>query len=109
MVTNLNIFIQMNVAKVTSFQGGTLSYIPGDIQDFDKLNHPYAYVGYVHSDYVRMERQTNMMKAIFAKLKNVLYTQLLTDCLPYVETNLSKDEIISLGMDVLKVNLSNIG
>lgn len=56
-----------------------------------------------------MERQTNVMKAIFAKLKTVSYTQLLTDCLPYVETNLSKDEIISLGMNALKVNLSNIG
>ena len=52
-----------------------------------------------------------IVKRIFAKLKTVSYTQLLTlltDCLPYVETNLSKDEIISLGMDALKVDLSNI-
>lgn len=179
----LSLDTKNNVAKVTSFQRDTLIYIPGEIQDFDKLNHPYAYGGaklamqtlnynfdldltryvsfnfdaiekivdavggveievqskeissipgvttsglqhlsgsqalsymrirYADSDYVRMERQTNVMKAIFAQLKSVSYTQLLNllnECLPYVETNLTKDEIISLGLDALKVDLTNI-
>lgn len=187
----LSLDTKRNIAKVTSFQRDTLIYIPGDIQDFDKLNHPYAYGGaklamqtlnynfdldltryvsfnfdaiekivdaiggieleiqskevshmnsyisdsgnkidragvhhlngaqamgymrirYADSDYVRMERQTKVMKAIFAQLKSVSYTQLLNllnECLPYVETNLTKDEIISLGLDALKVDLSNI-
>ena len=187
----LSLDTKHNIAKVTSFQRDTLIYIPGDIQDFDKLNHPYAYGGaklamqtinynfdldltryvsfnfdaiekiidtsggieleilskevsymngyisssenkitsaglqhlngaqamgymrirYADSDYVRMDRQTNVMKAIFTQLKSVSYTQLLNllnECLPYVETNLTKDEIISLGMDALKVDLSNI-
>lgn len=179
----LSLDTKNNVAKVTSFQRDTLIYIPGDVQDFDKLNHPYAYGGaklamqtinynfdldltryvslnfdaiekivdavggveievqskeissipgvtrsglqhltgsqalsymrirYADSDYVRMERQTNVMKAIFAQLKSISYTQLLNllnECLPYVETNLTKDEIISLGLDALKVDLSNI-
>ena len=187
----LSLDTQENLAKVTSFQRDTLIYIPGDIQDFDKLNHPYAYGGaklamqtmnynfdldltryvsfnfdavekiidaidgieleikdyevshanqyiqlasnklttsgtqhlngaqamgymrirYADSDYVRMDRQTNAMKAIFTQLKTVSYPNLLTllnDCLPYIETNLSKDDMISLGMDALKVDLGNI-
>lgn len=187
----LSLDTKRNIAKVTSFQRDTLIYIPGDIQDCDKLNHPYAYGGaklamqtinynfdldltryvsfnfdaiekiidaiggieleilskevsymngyisssenkitsaglqhlngaqamgymrirYADSDYVRMDRQTNVMKAIFTQLKSISYTQLLNllnECLPYVETNLTKDEIISLGMDALKVDLSNI-
>lgn len=172
-----------NLAKVTSLQRDTLIYIPGDIQDFDKLNHAYAYGGaklamqtinynfdldltryvtfnfdaiekivdavggveievqskeisnipgvtriglqhltgsqalsymrirYADSDYVRMERQTNVMKAIFLKLKDTPYTQLLNllnEMLPYIETNLTKDEIIELGLSALKVDLGNI-
>lgn len=187
----LSLDTKNNLAKVTSFQRDTLIYIPGDIQDFDKLNHPYAYGGaklamqtinynfdldltryvsfnfdaiekiidviggielevkdyevshangyiqsasnkltksgvqhlngaqamgymrirYADSDYVRMDRQTNVMKAIFTQLKTVSYPNLLTllnDCLPYLETNLTKDEMISLGMDALKVDLGNI-
>ncbi len=187
----LSLDTKNNVAKVTSFQRDTLIYIPGDIQDFDKLNHPYAYGGaklamqtinynfdldltryvsfnfdaiekiidaiggieleikdyelshangyiqsasnkltysgvqqvngaqamgymrirYADSDYVRMERQTNVMKAIFAKLKDTPYTQLLNllnEMLPYIETNLTKDEIIELGLSALKVDLGNI-
>ena len=179
----LSLDTKNNVAKVTSLQRDTLIYISGEIQDFDKLNHAYAYGGaklamqtinynfdldltryvslnfdaiekiidvlggvdievqskeissipgvtqsglqhlsgsqalsymrirYADSDYVRMDRQTNVMKAIFAQLKSASYTQLmnlLNECLPYVETNLTKDEIVSLGMDALKVDLSNI-
>ncbi|WP_195218208.1 LCP family protein [Turicibacter sanguinis] len=187
----LSLDTKNNLAKVTSLQRDNLIYIPGEVQDFDKLNHAYAYGGaklamqtfnynfdlditryvtfdfdaiekivdavggielmikdyevshmngyigtsgnkissaglqhltgaqamgymrirYADSDYVRMERQTNVMKAIFTKLKETSYTQLLTllnEMLPYIETNLSKDEIINLGMEALKVDLSNI-
>lgn len=187
----LSLDMNNKLAKVTSLQRDTLIYIPGDVQDFDKLNHAYAYGGaklamqtinynfdldltryvtfnfdaiekivdaiggielevkdyelsymngyiqsaankvstagllhlngaqamgymrirYADSDYVRMERQTNVMKAIFSKLKETPYTQLLTllnEMLPYIETNLTKDEILSLGMDALKIDLANI-
>ena len=179
----LSLDTKNNHAKVGSFQRDTLIYIPGEIQDFDKLNHPYAYGGAkltmqtlnynfdldltryvtfnfdaiekiidlidgadievrssevsgipgvtqsglqhlsgsqalsymrirkVDNDYERMNRQTNVMKAILSKLKAVSYPQLLellNSTLPYLETNLSKDDIISLGMDALKVDLGNI-
>ncbi|MTP08180.1 LytR family transcriptional regulator [Turicibacter sanguinis] len=187
----LSLDTKNKTAKVTSLQRDTLIYIPGEIQDFDKLNHAYAYGGaklamqtinynfdldltryvtfdfdaiefiidsiggieleikdyelshangyiqsaqnklthsglqhvngaqamgymrirYADSDYVRMERQTNVMKAIFKKLKESSYTQLLSllnEVLPFIETNLTKDEIISLGVDALKVDLSQV-
>ena len=179
----LSLDTKNKTAKVTSLQRDTLIYIPGEIQDFDKLNHAYAYGGaklaiqtinynfdldltryvtfdfdaiefiidsiggvdievlskeissipgvtqsgiqtlsgsqalsymrirYADSDYVRMSRQTTVMKAIFAKLKETSYTKLLTllnESLPFIETNLTKDEIISLGIDALKVDLSQI-
>ena len=180
----LSLDTKNKLAKVTSLQRDNLIYIPGEVQDFDKLNHAYAYGGaklamqtfnynfdlditryvtfdfdaiermvdavggveidvksreipytrgyitsaglqtlsgdqamaymrirYADSDYVRMERQTTVMKAIFSKLKTISYTQLLNllnEMLPYIETNLSKDEIIDLGMEALKVDLDNI-
>ena len=179
----LSLDAKNNVAKITSIQRDTLIYIPGVKQDFEKLNHAYAYGGatlamqtinynfdldltryvainfegvqhvidamggieleikeyevpyisnvsksgyqhlsgeqalgymrvrYADSDYVRMDRQTTVMKAMFSKLTTLGYTELLSllnDCLPYVETNLTKDEILSLGMQALKVDLGNI-
>ena len=179
----LSLDAKNNVAKITSIQRDTLIYIPGVKQDFEKLNHAYAYGGatlamqtinynfdldltryvafnfegvqhvidamggieleikeyevpyisnvsksgyqhlsgeqalaymrvrYADSDYIRMDRQTTVMKAMFSKLTTLGYTELLSllnDCLPYVETNLTKDEILSLGMQALKVDLGNI-
>ena len=179
----LSLDAKNNTAKITSIQRDTLIYIPGVKQDFEKLNHAYAYGGatlamqtinynfdldltryvsfnfeavekvidaiggieleikgyevpyisnvsnsgvqqlngqqalsymrvrYADSDYVRMDRQTTVMKAMFTKLTTLGYSDLLAllnDCLPYVETNLTKDEILSMGMQALKINLGNI-
>lgn len=170
-------------AIITSFQRDTLIYIPEKREDFDKLNHAYAYGGanlamqtlnynfdldltrYVafnfeaieeiidlmggleidvkpkevehirgvyksglqhldgpevldymriraaDNDYVRMDRQTEVIKIMFAKLTTLKYSELLdllTKCLPFIETNIPKSEIISLGLDALKLNLANI-
>ena len=170
-------------AVITSFQRDTLIYIPEKREDFDKLNHAYAYGGanlamqtlnynfdldltrYVSfnfeaieeiidlmggleidveekeiiyipgisrsglqyldgsqvlaymriraadNDYVRMDRQTQVIKIMFAKLTTLKYSELLdllTKCLPFIETNIPKNEIISLGLDALKLNLANI-
>lgn len=172
-----------NIAKITSIQRDMLIYIPGEIQDFDKLNHAYEYGGanlamqtinynfdldlsryitlnyeaietiidsiggidiyvgenevphiaevdhsgwqtltgaqavgfmrvrYSDSDYGRMARQTEVITAAFSKVATLGYNELLNllnNCLPYVETNLSKKEIIQLGLDVLKVDIKNI-
>lgn len=172
-----------NTAKITSIQRDTLIYIPGNKQDFEKLNHAYVYGGatlamqtinynfdldltryvsfnfeaiehvidamggieleikdyevpyiadvsksglqqlngpqaleymrirHADSDYVRMDRQTNVMKAMFNKLTALGYGDLLAllnDCLPYIETNITKSEILSMGMQALKIDLENI-
>ncbi len=179
----LSLDAKNNTAKITSIQRDTLIYIPGVKQDFEKLNHAYAYGGatlamqtinynfdldltryvsfnfeavekvidaiggidleikdyevpyisnvsksgvqqlngqqalsymrvrYADSDYVRMDRQTTVMKAMFTKLTTLGYSDLLAllnNCLPYVETNLTKDEILSMGMQALKIDLGNI-
>ncbi|MFR9295620.1 MAG: LCP family protein, partial [Turicibacter sanguinis] len=71
----------------------------------------YMRIRYADSDYVRMSRQTTVMKAIFSKLKQTPYTKLLTllnEALPFIETNLTKEEILNLGMEALKVDFNQI-
>lgn len=71
----------------------------------------YMRIRYADSDYVRMNRQTNVMKAMFSKISSLSYGELLSllnESLPYVETNLSKEDILSLGMQALKIDLKNI-
>lgn len=179
----LSLDTQNNEAKITSLQRDTLIYIPGVKQDFEKLNHAYAYGGanlalqtinynfdlditryvalnfeavehvidaiggieleiqerevpfiaevthsgyqhldgkqalgymrlrYSDNDYVRMDRQTAVMQAIFSKLSSLNYSQILelvNECLPYVETNISTNEMLSLGMKALKLDPANI-
>ena len=41
----LSLDLNENLAKIGSIQRDTLIYIPKEIQDFDKLNHAYAYGG----------------------------------------------------------------
>ena len=179
----LSLDTKNNEAKITSFQRDTLIYIPGVKQDFEKLNHAYAYGGanlalqtinynfdlditryvafnfeavehvidaiggieleiqegevpfiaevthsgyqhldgkqalgymrlrYSDNDYVRMDRQTAVMQAMFSKLSSLNYSQILeliNECLPYVETNISTNEMLSLGMKALKLDPANI-
>ena len=71
----------------------------------------YMRIRYADSDYVRMSRQTVVMEAMFSKLKTLGYDQLLSllnECLPYIETNLDKSEILSLGLEALKVDFANL-
>lgn len=101
-VSHMNGYISESGNKITS---AGLHYLNGAKAMGDMR------IRYADSDYIRIGRQTNVMKAIFSKLKGTPYTQLLNllnEILPYIETNLMKDEIISLGMDALKVDLSNI-
>lgn len=179
----LSLDTENNKAKITSIQRDMLVYIPGNIQDFDKLNHAFVYGGanlaiqtinynfdlditryitlnyeaiehivdaiggvdiyvgesevphiaevnqsgwqtldgkqavgfmrvrYSDSDYGRMERQTEVITAAFSKVSSLGYNELIkliTDCLPYVETNLTKGEMIDLGLEAINVKLDQI-
>lgn len=67
---------------------------------------------YVGTDFTRMERQSKVMEAMIDKVMDQSYTELLSlldDCLPYVETNLTMNEMISFGTKNLSFDLKNIG
>ncbi|WP_256637943.1 LCP family protein [Turicibacter bilis] len=66
---------------------------------------------YVGDDFDRMNRQNKVMEAMIDKVMNQSYTELLgllDACLPYVETNLTMNEMISFGTKVLTFDLKNI-
>ena len=66
---------------------------------------------YVGDDFNRMNRQNKVMEAMIDKVMNQSYTELLgllDACLPYVETNLTMNEMISFGTKVLTFDLKNI-
>ena len=57
-------------------------------------------------DYKRTERQRTVLEAIFKKLMSTpvtSYNSLLNDLLPYVQTNLSATDILSLGTKVISI------
>ena len=66
---------------------------------------------YVGDDFDRMNRQNKVMEAMINKVMNQSYTELLgllDACLPYVETNLTMNEMISFGTKLLTFDLKNI-
>ncbi len=66
---------------------------------------------YVGSDFDRMNRQNKVIEAMIEKVMNQSYTELLgllDACLPYVETNLTMNEMINFGTKVLTFDLKNI-
>lgn len=57
-------------------------------------------------DYKRTERQRTVLAALFSKLTSASvssYNSLLNEVLPYVQTNLSATDILSLGTKVLSI------
>ena len=71
----------------------------------------YCRIRYIDSDFVRMERQNNVINAIIKKLKNQNLTDLLNianEMLGYVRTNLSNDDIKGYLMSLPSFDLSNI-
>ncbi|WP_168190159.1 LCP family protein [Caloramator sp. E03] len=72
----------------------------------------YARIRYVgNGDYERTERQREVLNQIFKKLKAqgiIKLTSTISEMLPYVETNLSNKEILSLSLDAAKFDTNNI-
>lgn len=65
----------------------------------------------VNSDYGRTQRQRNVIEKIFQKFKDksfLEYPQLISDILPYVETSLSKIEMIRYGSDIASYGKNEI-
>lgn len=71
----------------------------------------YCRIRSLDSDFVRMNRQNNVINALMKKLKDKSVLELMdifSQILPYISTNLTKTEIKSYLVDVLSFNLSEI-
>ena len=71
----------------------------------------YARIRHLDSDFVRMERQNTVIKAVINKLKTSSFTELMeviNKCLPYITTNLTNSEIKTMLWDVLSFDLNDI-
>ena len=71
----------------------------------------YCRQRYIDSDFVRMDRQNNVINAIIAKLKpkNILeLMEIVNDMLPYITTNLTNSEIKEYLVSLLSFDLTNI-
>ncbi|MFZ5967734.1 MAG: LCP family protein [Bacillota bacterium] len=62
-------------------------------------------------DFDRTERQKNLLTALYHKITDQevkKYPAVAAALFPYVETSMSPSEILSLGMDVLKLDISEV-
>lgn len=85
----------------------------GGLQTLDgKQAVSYCRIRYVgRSDFERTERQRKVLSQIFQKIKDIDRTdvpKLASSILPYVETNMSNNDMIKLGTSVLKFKDKNI-
>ena len=71
----------------------------------------YSRIRYIDSDFIRMDRQNNVIDAVISKFKESSVSELLdtiNKCLPYISTNFTGSEIKDYLTDVLTFNLANI-
>lgn len=117
--------IDMNITK------GDLKYINGYIDDINKKDHTnsphitstgmqhldgvqataYCRIRYDGGDQRRTERQRRVITAVFDKIKNspvTDYPGILNQLLPLVTTNISSNEFISLGKDIIDTGANKI-
>lgn len=68
----------------------------------------YCRIRYVGLDYERTERQRKVLSQIFEKVQSmdlVSLTGIISDVLPYISTNLTQTEILSLAKDVASYSM----
>ena len=71
----------------------------------------YCRIRYDGGDQRRTQRQRTILEGVFKKVKAMPatdYPKLLDELLPYVTTNISTTEFLSLGKDVLSTNASSM-
>lgn len=64
----------------------------------------YSRLRSIDTDYNRAERQRNVIMSLIEKYKGLGKTEMLTfisDLLPYLTTNMTKDQIVNYGMDLI--------
>lgn len=71
----------------------------------------YSRIRNIDNDYVRMERQTNVINAILSSMSSMSSTTIVdtvTSVLPLVETNITNSAIKSYALNALSFNLGDI-
>jgi LCP family protein required for cell wall assembly len=71
----------------------------------------YTRIRYVGNDYERTERQRKVLTAMFNKIQSAgvtKYPGIVTSVLPYVETSLTKGNILSMGTEVFASGIKTI-
>ena len=110
--------IELTQAEADAFNGKTKSNAEMHTYAQEGINHldgydalAYSRQRYVDSDFVRMDRQSNVIKAVINKLKGSSFSELMeviNKCLPYITTNLTNSEIKTMLWDILSFDLGNI-
>ena len=95
----------LNSGKTTMTAQEGMNHLDG----FTALN--YSRIRHLDSDFVRMERQNNVIMAVIDKLKNSSFTELFEvakACFPYITTNLTTGEIKNYLQDMIGFDLNDI-
>ena len=98
-----NVIKSNTVMRIHAVEG--INHLDG----YDALS--YARQRYIDSDFNRMERQNKLIKAVVIKLKDssvIDLISIISECLPYVNTNLSIDAIKDLLVSFNQYDLDNI-
>lgn len=103
--------IELNITK------GDLKYLESSITKtgLQNLNGDealaYSRIRYDGGDQMRTQRQRNVIDAIFKKVIAIPvsnYPSILNELLPFVKTNLSSSEFMSIGKDIAFMKISKI-
>ena len=125
---NIDDFVAVNfttLPKIIDMLGGVtiditseeVSHIPGiDTAGTYTLTGEqalaYSRIRYASGgDYVRTDRQRTVLSKVFEKILSINFTQypsLLSEILPMVQTNLDYSEILNLGNEVLKMEVTTL-
>ena len=104
--------IELTAKEVGALRGQTQNSVrtgKNTLNGYDAMM--YCRQRYIDSDFVRMDRQNNVINAIIAKLKhkNILeLMDIVNDMLPYITTNLTNSEIKDYLISLLSFDLTNI-
>lgn len=101
------------ISELNKLNGNKVPNVKGGLQTLDgRQAVAYCRIRYVgNADYERTERQRTVLNELFKKIKAQGVTMLpgtINTILPYVETSLSKTEILGLAMQAMGFNTSNI-
>ena len=103
--------VDVNLTSAEISKMGNRNLKPGmnTLSGYDAM--AYCRIRKIDSDFVRMERQNNVIQAVAQKMKNMSLpelAELVSKMLPSITTNLTNDEIMSYMTSLIQFDLTNI-